>query len=214
MYIMCINENMHTSPFKKLRSVWQMEVKSSLTRTSSRPGGATSTSSITSGSPGPHATAAARRHQGQPLMRTFMADRGGRRQREQGGEWGGRKKKLQATPPLHLMGFPRVSSPFVKLPLPLDAMARLRSEPAGLLWFLPLCCFFFFLFRREEIEGALGSSVVASETGRPATWTVLYSQRGRGDGTTTKLLVFSPGPFVFSCGQKGRWVLQSPQCCA
>lgn len=49
-----------TSPFKKLRSVWQMEVKSSFTRTSRRPGGATSTSSITSGSPGPHATAAAR----------------------------------------------------------------------------------------------------------------------------------------------------------
>lgn len=78
----------------------------------------------------------------------------------------------------------------------------------------PPLLLFFFLFRREEIEGALGSSVVASETGRPATWTVLYSQRGRGDGTTTKLLVFSPGPFVFSCGQKGRWGLQSPQRCA
>jgi hypothetical protein len=62
---------MHTSPFKKLRSVWQMEVKSSLTRTSSRPGGATSTSSIASGSPGHHATAAARNKHGQPLVRSW-----------------------------------------------------------------------------------------------------------------------------------------------
>jgi hypothetical protein len=45
--------------------VWQMEVKSSLTRTSRRPGGATSTSSIVSGSLGPHATAAARNKHGQ-----------------------------------------------------------------------------------------------------------------------------------------------------
>jgi len=52
-----------TSPFQALRSVWQTDVKSTLTRTSRRPGGATSTSSIASGSPGPHATAAARARQ-------------------------------------------------------------------------------------------------------------------------------------------------------
>lgn len=41
-------------------SLRQMEVETTLTRISSGPGGATSTSSITSACPGPHATAAAR----------------------------------------------------------------------------------------------------------------------------------------------------------
>jgi hypothetical protein len=59
-----------TSAFHTPRSVWQMEVKSTLTRTSSRPGGATSTSSTDSGSPGPHATAAARN---QPRFWSLLA---------------------------------------------------------------------------------------------------------------------------------------------
>jgi hypothetical protein len=53
--------------------VWQTEVKSTLTRTSRRPGGATSTSSITSGSPGAHATAAARTYHIYQTVHAFMA---------------------------------------------------------------------------------------------------------------------------------------------
>ena len=44
-----------------LTSLRQTEVETTLTRISRGPGGATSTSSITSGCPGPHATAAARK---------------------------------------------------------------------------------------------------------------------------------------------------------
>lgn len=47
-----------------------MEVKSTLTRTSMGPGGATSTSSSDSGTPGPHATAAARAAQVKYACRT------------------------------------------------------------------------------------------------------------------------------------------------
>jgi len=47
-----------TSPFHALRSVWQMEVKRIRILTSNLWGGSTFTSSITRGSPAPHATAA------------------------------------------------------------------------------------------------------------------------------------------------------------
>ena len=124
---------LHTSPFKKLRSVWQTEVKSTFTRTSRRPGGATSTSSITSGSPGPHATAAAHVHTIPDSSIMLPAWRKIDGSIEQGGgrRTGGRKKKnkpLQGNIqhiiyiPLHLMGFPRVEAPFAKLLWPLAAM--------------------------------------------------------------------------------------------
>lgn len=50
-----------TSPFQALRSEWQIEVKRILTLTSIFWGGASWTSSMTRGCPGPHATAAATR---------------------------------------------------------------------------------------------------------------------------------------------------------
>ena len=48
----------HTSPCQALRSVWHIEVKRILIRTSIFWGGSTLTSSITNGSPGPHVIAA------------------------------------------------------------------------------------------------------------------------------------------------------------
>lgn len=101
-----------------------MEVKRTLTRTSMRAGGATCTSSITSGSPGPHATAAVcatsngdysdhswrRRGRCIDKNRKMARTRGGGGVIKIGGE------------PLHLMGFPLVLPP---LEYPLVAMVNL-----------------------------------------------------------------------------------------
>jgi hypothetical protein len=97
-----------------------MEVKRTLMRTSMRSGGATSTSSITSGSLGPHATAAAQsvmagngnigKKKDSELKKkkmmmgkeSVMAGNGNK------GSLGIRKE------PLHLMGFPWVLPPLEK----------------------------------------------------------------------------------------------------
>ena len=123
---------MRTSPFQALRSVWQTDVKSTLTRTSRRPGGATSTSSIASGSPGPHATAAARARQpcsashDLPCVGSRSSRRRRKRAKTKEEQKLRREKQLQATAPLHLMGFPRVPAPFFTgLLLPLAAAAAM-----------------------------------------------------------------------------------------
>ena len=71
-------------------SLRQMEVETTLTRISMAPGGATSTSSITSACPGPHATAAARHqtptsHSGETGKRGHIQEQTSRAQ--EGTDW-------------------------------------------------------------------------------------------------------------------------------
>lgn len=87
-----------TSPFQALRSVWQMEVKRILTRTSIFWGGSTRICSMTNGSPGPRATAAVKKQTNK--QKCYVRRFAGREETERGG--GG------SILPLQMMTFPAV----------------------------------------------------------------------------------------------------------
>lgn len=94
---MCIYmcRKIYTSPFQALRSVWQIEVKSTLRRTSILAGGATSTSSITSASPGPCATAAAHAWSSSSIVISSSSiTPAGRQEKLAGRRWPERRTKL------------------------------------------------------------------------------------------------------------------------